>query len=69
MIGQSLQIIKEINDDFLRDEIEYIAQYYNFQFPGDISMPYHLPHICTINILSDPFTILFATPLYYLPHI
>ena len=36
MIGQSLQIIEEINDDFLRDEIESIAQYYNFQFPGDV---------------------------------
>ena len=27
---------EDINDDFLRDDIEYIAQYCNFQYPGNV---------------------------------
>ena len=36
----------------LRDAIESIAQYYNFQYPGDVSMSYYLPHNCTITTIS-----------------
>ena len=35
---------EEIDDDFLRDAIESIAQYYNTQYPGDVSMPYQNEH-------------------------
>ena len=35
---------EEIDDDFLRDAIKYIAQYYNYQYPGDVSMPYQNEH-------------------------
>ena len=34
-----LLLDEEIDDDFLRDAIESIAQYYNSQYPGDVSMP------------------------------
>ena len=35
---------EEIDDDFLRDAIESIAQYYNSQHPRDVSMPYQNEH-------------------------
>ena len=37
---------EEINDDFLQDAIEYIAQYYHFRYPGNVSiyMPYQIEH-------------------------
>ena len=35
-----LLLDEEIDDDFLRDAIKSIAQYYNSQYPGDVSMPY-----------------------------
>ena len=47
-----IQYVDEINDNFLRDAIESIAQFYNFQYPRDVSMSYYLPHTCTLNILS-----------------
>ena len=34
---------EEIDDDFLRDAIESIAQYYNSQYPG-VSMSYRNEH-------------------------
>ena len=34
-----LLLDEDINDDFLRDVIEPIAQYYNSRYPGDVSMP------------------------------
>ena len=34
----------EIDDDFLRDAIESVAQCYNSQYPGDVSMPYQNEH-------------------------
>ena len=39
-----LLLDEEIDDDFLRDAIESIAQYYNSQYPGDVSMPYQNEH-------------------------
>ena len=39
-----LLLDEEIDDDFLRDAIESIAQYYNSQHPGDVSMPYQNEH-------------------------
>ena len=39
-----LLLDEEVNDEFLRDAIESIAQYYNSQFPGDVSMPYQNKH-------------------------
>ena len=59
MIGQPA--IEEINDNFLRDAIESIAQYYIFLYPGDASMSYYLSHTCAIIILTHKLTILFAT--------
>ena len=38
-----LLLDEEIDDDFLRDAIESIAQYYNSQYPG-VSMPYQNEH-------------------------
>ena len=42
-----LLLDEEIDDDFLRDAIESIAQYYNSQYPGDVSMPYQNEHTVT----------------------
>ena len=39
-----LLLDEEIDDDFLRDAIESIAQYYTSQYPGDVSMPYQNEH-------------------------
>ena len=39
-----LLLDEEIDDDFLRDAIESIAQYYNSQHPADVSMPYQNEH-------------------------
>ena len=39
-----LLLEEEIDDDFLRDAFESIAQYYNSQYPGDVSMPYQNEH-------------------------
>ena len=39
-----LLLDEEIDDKFLRDAIESIAQYYNSQYPGDVSMPYQNEH-------------------------
>ena len=39
-----LLLDEEIDDDFLRDAIESIAQYYSSQYPGDVSMPYQNEH-------------------------
>ena len=39
-----LLLDEKINDEFLRDAIESIAQYYNSQYPGDVSMPYQTEH-------------------------
>ena len=39
-----LLLDEEIDDDFLRDAIEYIAQYYNSQDPGDVGMSYQNEH-------------------------
>ena len=50
----------------LRDAIEYIAQYCNFQYPGDVSMSCYLPHTCVITTLKYYFTILFPT---YFPNV
>ena len=42
---------EEINDDFLRDATESIAQYYNFRYPGDVSMPYQMDTRWFNNVL------------------
>ena len=33
-----------LDEDFLRDAIESIAQYYNARYTGDVSMPYQNKH-------------------------
>ena len=38
-----LLLDEEIDDDFLRDAIEFIAQYYS-PHPGDVSIPYQNEH-------------------------
>ena len=38
-----LLLDEENEDDFLRDAIESIAQYYNYQYPG-VSMSYQNEH-------------------------
>ena len=39
-----LLLYEEMDDDFLRDAIESIAQYYNYQYTADVSMPYQNEH-------------------------
>ena len=39
-----LVLDEEIDDDFLRDAIESIAQYYSSHYPGDVCMPYQNKH-------------------------
>ena len=53
--------LNNLNDNFLRDAIESIAQYYNFEYPEDVSMSYYLSHTCTTTILSHYIIILFTT--------
>ena len=39
-----LLLDEEIDDDFLQDAIESIAQHYDSQYPGDVNMPYQNEH-------------------------
>ena len=46
-----LLLYEYINDDFLRDAIEYIARHYNSQYPGDIVVSILIVYFYINNVL------------------